>query len=299
MDFSEARDRFLFHLKTARGASAHTLRAYRSDLCFFEAHRESLSLEKLSKREVRRYLSHLHEQGASTGTVLRRLSALRSLFKYAQKEKWISDNPLDEIDAPKRNRRLPTILVYSQVELLFSQPDTSSYLGHRDRTIMELLYSSALRLSEVTSLNRWDFNESQRLLRVMGKGRKERQVPITQTAAQWLSSYLRHPERLIKTEEHAEERDPNAIFLNRWGKRLTPRSVDRHFAAYLKASGLSERITPHTIRHTIATHWLEKGMDLKTIQLLLGHASLEATTIYTHVSPKLKREVYDKTHPRA
>ena len=297
MDFSEARDRFIFHIKTARGASAHTLRAYRSDLSFFETFseqelsRKALSLEDLSKRIVRRYLSHLHEKGASTGTVLRRLSALRSLFKFAVKEKWTSENPLEEIDAPKREQRLPRVLLYSQVELLFSQPDTSTYLGYRDRAMMELLYSSALRLSEITGLNRWDFNEAQRLLRVMGKGRKERQVPITATAVQWVASYLHHSER--------DEKDPNAIFLNRWGKRLTPRSVDRHFAQYLKASGLSEHITPHTIRHTIATHWLEKGMDLKTIQLLLGHASLEATTIYTHVSPKLKREVYDKTHPRA
>ena len=297
MDFSEARDRFIFHIKTARGASVHTLRAYRSDLSFFESFSEQelakkgLSLEELSKRVVRRYLSHLHEKGASTGTVLRRLSALRSLFKFAQKEKWVLDNPLEEIDAPKREQRLPRVLIYSQVELLFSQPDTSSYLGYRDRAMMELLYSSALRLGEITGLNRWDFNESQRLLRVMGKGRKERQVPITATAVQWVASYLHHPER--------DEKDPNAIFLNRWGKRLTPRSVDRHFAQYLKTSGLSEHITPHTIRHTIATHWLEHGMDLKTIQLLLGHASLEATTIYTHVSPKLKREVYDKTHPRA
>ncbi len=297
MDFSEARDRFIFHIKTARGASAHTLRAYRSDLSFFAAFSEKelvkkgLSLEDLSKRIIRRYLSHLHEKGVSTGTVLRHLSALRSLFKFAVKERWASENPLDEIDAPKREQRLPKVLLYSQVELLFSQPDTSNYLGYRDRAMMELLYSSALRLSEITGLNHWDFNESQRLLRVMGKGRKERQVPITATAVQWVSSYLHHPER--------DEKDSNAIFLNRWGKRLTPRSVDRHFAQYLKASGLSERITPHTIRHTIATHWLEKGMDLKTIQLLLGHASLEATTIYTHVSPKLKREVYDKTHPRA
>ena len=148
-------------------------------------------------------------------------------------------------------------------------------------------------------MNRADFNPNQKLLRIFGKGRKERHVPITQAAAEWVSSYLFHPERTHKTDEHEGEKDIKAIFLNRWGERLSSRSVDRQFSIYLKASGLSQKITPHTIRHTIATHWLEKGMDIKTIQLLLGHASLEATTIYTHVSPKLKREVYDQTHPRA
>ena len=127
----------------------------------------------------------------------------------------------------------------------------------------------------------------------MERGKKERQAPITETAAKWLESYLNHPER-IRIEE-----DREAIFLNKRGKRLTARSVDRNFASYYKLSGLSEKITPHTIRHTIATHWLENGMDLKTIQMLLGHTSLATTTIYTHVSPKLKRAVYDKTHPRA
>src|SRR5690606_22879999 len=129
--------------------------------------------------------------------------------------------------------------------------------------------------------------------------KKQRETPITETAALWIVKYLCSSERSLETKEHKAEADPKAIFLNRWGKRLTARSVDRNFAAYLKSSGLSERITPHTIRHTIATHWLENGMDLKTIQLLLGHASLATTTIYTHVSTKLKREVYDRTHPRA
>ena len=131
----------------------------------------------------------------------------------------------------------------------------------------------------------------------MGKGKKERIVPMTQTAAKWLKEYLCHPERVQNIGDHKAEVDEKAIFLNKWGKRLTARSVDRNFEAYLKASGLVAKITPHTIRHTIATHWLEKGMDLKTIQVLLGHRSLATTTIYTQVSTRLKREVYQKSHP--
>ncbi len=162
-------------------------------------------------------------------------------------------------------RRFLPRLSYAQVERLFEQPDTSDYLGFRDRCIMELFYSSGLRISELVGLNRQDFDARNFRLRVIGKGKKERIVPITQTAAKWLKEYLDHP------WNRAREVDEKAIFLNKWGKRLTARSVDRKFEEYLKASGLVGKITPHTIRHTIATHWFEKGMDLKTIQVLLGH----------------------------
>lgn len=164
---------------------------------------------------------------------------------------------------------------------------------------MELMYSSGLRLSEIVGLNKRDLEVKSQQLSIFGKGKKQRMTPITQTALDWILKYLNHPERSCDCKEHRAEADPAPVFLNRWGKRLSARSVDRNFASYLKSSGLSERITPHTIRHTIATHWLEYGMDLKTIQILLGHTCLATTTIYTHVSSKLKREVYDKTHPRA
>ncbi|MBX7066704.1 MAG: tyrosine recombinase XerC [Parachlamydiales bacterium] len=288
MDLIKAIEQFLSHLNLSKGVSEHTLRGYRIDLTQFSSFAEG---EEVSKRTVRRFLAHLHEQKVSTRTILRRLSALRSFYKYALREKWIEESPVEEIDSPKKEKKLPVSITYTQVELLFSQPDLSCYLGLRDRVIMELFYSSGLRLSELAGLNRRDFDARNLVLNIFGKGKKQRQAPITQTAAEWIFRYLNHPER--------DEKDPQAIFLNKHGTRLTPRSIDRNFAAYLKRSGLSERVTPHTIRHTIATHWLENGMDLKTIQMLLGHTSLATTTIYTHVSPKLKREVYDKTHPRA
>lgn len=297
MDFSEATGRFLHYLRVAKGVSEHTLRAYGIDLSSFLefAHQEvkPLELGQISKRLIRRYLAHLHEKKMSSRTILRRLSALRSFYKYAMREKLASENPLEEIEGPKKEKNLPVSITYDQVQHLFKQPDRSLYVGYRDRVIMELFYSSGLRLSELVGLNRRDFDARNQILTIFGKGKKQRQTPITDTATKWLSDYLNHPERLLV------EQDRQAIFLNRWGKRLSARSVDRNFSDYLKASGLSERVTPHTIRHTIATHWLENGMDLKTIQLLLGHTSLATTTIYTHVSPKLKRAVYDKTHPRA
>jgi integrase/recombinase XerC len=293
MDFSEAADRFLNYLRLSKGASEHTLRGYSIDFRSFAAfiRPETSSLGAISKRLIRRYLADLYEKKVSNQTVLRRLSALRSFYKFALREKIVSENPLEEIDSPKKEKKLPHSMTYEQVLILFAQPDLSDYLGFRDRVIMELFYSSGLRLSELVGLNRNQLDAKNFVLSIYGKGKKMRQTPITESATQWILEYLNHPER--------EEKDCQAIFLNKWGTRLSARSVDRNFAAYLKASGLSDRITPHTIRHTIATHWLEHGMDLKTIQLLLGHTSLSTTTIYTHVSPKLKREVYEKTHPRA
>lgn len=288
MDYFKLRDEFLTHLNLAKGVSEHTLRGYRLDLTSFL---NFAGDEKIDKRIIRRFLALERENGASTRTILRRISSLRSFFKFAIRENWVDENPMEEIDSPKKEKRLPSSIAYDQVELLIGQPDTSNYLGFRDRAIMELFYSSGLRLSEVANLNRRDFDPKNQILNIFGKGKKQRQSPITKTAADWVSQYLSHPER--------DEKDSEAIFLNRWGKRISARSIDRNFALYLKASGLSIRITPHTIRHTIATHWLENGMDLKTIQMLLGHTSLTTTTIYTHVSSKLKREVYDKAHPRA
>ena len=282
------RDDFLSHINLAKGVSVHTIRGYRIDLTSFF---DFVGDEEVNKRSIRRFLAHLHEKGASTRTILRKLSSLRSFFKHAIRKDLVDYNPVEEIESPKKEKRLPVSINYEQVQLLINQPDTSNYLGFRDRAIMELFYSSGLRLSEVAGLNRRDFDPRNQVLNIFGKGKRQRQAPITETAANWITQYLNHLER--------DEQDPEAIFLNRFGKRITSRSIDRNFAAYLKSSGLSVRITPHTIRHTIATHWLENGMDLKTIQMLLGHTSLTTTTIYTHVSSKLKREVYDKTHPRA
>ena len=323
--FTACAYQFLHFLHVVKNVSLHTIRNYSLDLndfkFFFESeilrlpleeHSErldyknmrekegkSFALDLVDKRAFRMYLAMLSNKCSSKKTVLRRLSALRSFFKYLFKEKRIALNPLDEIDSPKNDKRLPLTLQYVHVERLLAQPDTSTYLGLRDKAIMELFYSSALRISELVGLDRENFDRAALRLRLKGKGKKERIVPLTQTAAKWLISYIDHVERHLQRDGHAPQVDSRAIFLNKWGKRLSARSVDRQFKNYLCTSGLSGKITPHTIRHTIATHWLEKGMDLKTIQTLLGHSSLATTTIYTQVSSRLKREVYDKAHPLA
>jgi len=300
----EAKGQFLQHLESVKNASQHTLRNYRIDLDAFKKFLASEkiilhSLDEMDKRLIRNFLAQLKFQNASKRTLLRRLACLRSFFKYLKREKKIQQNPMEEIDSPKLEKNIPKSLSYEQVELLLSQPDTETYLGFRDRCIMELLYSSGLRISELAKLNRRDFNGQNRTLKVQGKGKKQRVIPVTESAGRWIQEYLTHPMRKSSGKHHKAEKDKEAIFLNKWGERITLRSLDRNFSKYLLASGLSSDITPHTIRHTIATHWLEKGMDLKTIQVLLGHSSLVTTTIYTRVSTRLKREAYDKAHPSA
>lgn len=298
--FEECVHKYLNYLRVVKNASEHTLRNYGLDLekfAYFLKEQAPLAVHAIDKRAVRSYLAALAAKTTSKKTILRRLSSLRSFFQYLVKERLIEHNLLDEIEGPKLEKKIPPALSYDQVERFFEQPDLFSYLGLRDRSIMELFYSSGLRISELVGLKRHHFDAHNFSLRVLGKGKKERIVPITQSAAKWLSKYLEHPERHCDGQDHLAEVDKEAIFLNKWGTQLSCRSVDRNFQRYLKASGLACKITPHTIRHTIATHWLEKGMDLKTIQVLLGHNCLTTTTIYTQVSSRLKREVYKKTHP--
>ena len=304
MNLQDAISHFLDYLGKVRDLSQHTLRNYDLDLHAFKNHlnKESgikhISLKQIEKRHIRHYLADLNERSVARNTLLRHLSTLRSFYRYLVQQKWIDHNVMGEIDTPRCIPSLPVSLTYDEVLCFLNQPDLSNLLGYRDRCIMELFYSSALRLSELIQLDRKDIDFKMRTLRVKGKGKKERLVPITPHAALWVKKYLDHPKRNMVGRSYSEK-DHSAIFLNRWGSRLSVRSVDRLFKRYLTQSGLAATITPHTIRHTIATHWLEKGMDLKSIQVLLGHRSLAATTIYTKVSMRLKKEVYDRSHPHA
>lgn len=307
--FTQAVSRFLEYLKDVRGASEHTIRNYAADLTalgIFLAQKtpsgrdqslhemeSTIPLQSIDRQKLRAYIISERNRNISKRSVARRLSSLRSFFRYCLREKLLEHNPMDFIESPKLDRTVPHSLSYSQIEHFFNLPDTSTFLGFRDRTIMELFYSSGLRVSELAGLNRSDLDKDELLLLVRGKGKKERIVPITENAATWICRYLSHPMR------DDVQVDGNAIFLNHRGTRLTTRSIDRLFAFYLTRSGFADTITPHVIRHTIATHWLEQGMDLKTIQLLLGHSSMATTTIYTEVSSDLKKRVVAALHPRA
>ena len=320
---------FLEYLRVVRNASEHTVRNYAIDLNSLKhyieqnelkippekipekilytqnyderstQHDHPLVLSQIDRKMLRRFMASLIEGETNKRTLVRRISSLRTFFKFCVRHAILPKSPAESLESPKLEKRIPVSLSYEHVQRLFDQPDTGCYLGFRDRCIMELFYSSGLRVSELVGLNRADFDLKSLLIKLRGKGKKERVVPLTKNAADWIAAYLEHPERNKDMDGHLAEINHEAIFLNRIGTRLTTRSVDRKFDKYLMSSGLAGKVTPHTIRHTIATHWLENGMDLKTIQVLLGHTSLATTTIYTHVSPKLKKQVYDKTHPRA
>lgn len=328
--FIKSAYQFLEYLRSVKNSSEHTIRSYSIDLNFFKSFLEKelysqtnpndypekicyegsyqdrwkgndglIHLDNITKQHIRGFLAQLHQNQSNKKTIVRRLSSLRTFFKYCISQNLLALNPAEDIETPKIEKRIPASISYDNVKKFLEQPDTSTYLGFRDRTIMELFYSSGLRVSELVGLNRQDLDLNNLLIKLKGKGKKERVVPITKNAAEWLSTYLNHAERHLDAEGHAAQVDSDAVFLNKLGTRLTLRSVDRNFRKYLHSSGLASTITPHTIRHTIATHWLENGMDLKTIQVLLGHNSLATTTIYTQVSTTLKKQVYDKAHPRA
>ncbi|AAC67942.1 tyrosine recombinase XerC [Chlamydia trachomatis] len=303
---------FLDYLKNMKASSLHTLRNYCMDLsslkCFLEKKSDlsptpplslhdntydypPLSFSLFTKDNIRLYLLEQIQTHHSKRTVRRRLSAIKSFARFCVKNQLIPENPAEMIRGPRLPQELPSPLTYEQVLALMAAPELDKVTGFRDRCLLELFYSSGLRISEITALNRADIDFQSHLLHIRGKGKKERIVPMTKVAVQWLQDYLNHPDRASVEQDH------QACFLNRFGKRLSTRSIDRKFQQYLLKTGLSGSITPHTIRHTIATHWLERGMDLKTIQLLLGHTSLETTTIYTHVSMKLKKQIHDETHP--
>lgn len=321
--YSKAAVRFLEFMSAMKNCSAHTIRNYAIDLSdflnFFDRFcgtqrvsefRIALPvgdvdqlpqkplLEEIHRKFLRSFLADMHARALHKKSIARRLSSLKSFFKFVVAQGWLEKNPCDGLAHPKVPRSLPSPLTYQQVEELLRQPDTSTLLGTRDRAMMELLYSSGLRVSELVQLNREDFYLLEEMVKLRGKGKKERIVPMTKEAVLWMTCYLNHQERpLSLLEGNLGGKEP--IFLNKLGTRLTARSVDRNFATYFRRSGIGGVVTPHTIRHTIATHWLENGMDLKIIQALLGHSSLETTTLYAHVSGKLKKQVYDEAHPRA
>lgn len=289
MHVNEAITRFLDYLTSIKQASNHTVRNYSIDLKAFSSFCDK-SLTEIDKADIRAFIMQC--QHLARKSLVRRLSSLRSFFTFAVRDKFILQSPMDSIDSPKLEKKIPVSLTMEMVHNFFNQPNLSSLSGIRDRTIIELFYSSGLRVSELVSLSKQDIDFHNMQMKVQGKGKKMRIVPITKNALDWLQKYLSHPKRKSKSLDEP-------IFLNRLGTRLTTRSVDRMFEKYLVASGLAAHITPHSIRHTIATHWLEHGMDLKTIQLLLGHSSLATTTIYTQVSPKLKKKAYNQAHPFA
>jgi len=293
---------FLDYLTYERNVSVHTIAAYRDDLesfigflCndYLTQARDQLDLGRVDHLAVRAYLAHLSRRKLSRASVARHLSALRTFFKYLVREGAVEANPARTVSTPKREKHLPAVLQTSDVALLLEQPDTSTNLGIRDAAWLELLYASGLRISELTGIELDDLELRSRLVKVRGKGSKERIVPFGSKAEAALRAWL------AVRGELARDPDEQAVFVNYRGRKITTRSVRRLFDTYLRKASLRAGISPHTLRHSFATHLLNAGADLRSIQELLGHASLSTTQKYTHLNDWQLIAVYKKAHPRA
>jgi len=290
-------NRYINHLQAERNASAYTIRNYKTDLVdFFSFLKEKRvdTLDKVNRQVLRDYLAHLVGRGIVKASIARKLSAIRSFYRYLVREKIIEANPIKTVSSPKLDKRLPSFLTLDEVTRLLEAPDLSTPQGLRDRALLELLYASGLRVSELVGLELGQINLETNEIRVWGKGSKERVVLMGLPAAEALRNYLEHGR-----PEFIGVKKSNALFLNRYGQRFPERAVQKLLEKYTSQAGLKKRVYPHMLRHTFATHLLDGGADLRVVQELLGHARLSSTQIYTHVTKKQAKKVYLKAHPLA
>jgi integrase/recombinase XerC len=305
---------FLEHLRLNENASAHTVRAYESDLAqfvtFLAGHlarrRSELASADFDHLHIRAFLGDLHRRGNSRASAARKLAAIRAFGRYLRREGEIEGDPAALVGTPRREQRLPAHLGEAEMSRLLEMPDTSTPLGRRDKAILELFYASGLRLSELVGLGLEDVNLSGRVVRVLGKGRKERIVPFNRTTECALRAWLQDREAIVVAVRDARlavraqsRRAADPLFLNYKGGRLSTRSVDRLVRKYVAACSTRFGISPHALRHSFATHLLEHGADLRSIQELLGHARLSTTQRYTHVNSAQLIDAYKKAHPKA
>jgi len=244
---------------------------------------------------IRSYLACLNEKQYSKATVARKLATLRSFYKFLVRTNRVSSNPVTAVRTPKQDKKLPRFLEYEEVKKLLETPPADSWLGARDRAILETLYSTGIRVSELVALNMDDVDFLGEVIHVRGKGKKERIAPISSSALQVIQHYM---EFRNKRAQNNSNFDPRVLFVNKHGRRLSTRSVRRKMDKYLKIAGLDPAISPHTLRHSFATHMLNNGADLRSVQELLGHQSLSTTQVYTHLTTKRLKEVYEDAHPR-
>ena len=318
-DMKSAVGQFLNYLRSVRNASPHTLRSYETDLSQFIAFLtppgiETPALADVTHLMIREFVAHLHDLSLEKSSIARKLAAIRSFFKYAVREGIVLRNPARLVATPKLPKRIPSVLSAEDLNAfldgIVAKPATTSgrrkracasnenrVLVKRDRAILELLYASGLRVSELTGLNLADMDRKEQMLRVRGKGNKERIIPFGGKAEQALEAYGPTRDEILR--KAGGKGNHQAVFLNQSGARLTPRSVARIVKKYVRLINVNWDLHPHSLRHAFATHLLADGADLRAIQELLGHSSLSTTQRYTHASIRQLLEVYDKAHPRA
>lgn len=286
--------KFLKYLKIEKNYSDNTYKNYEKDLLEYQEYlnKENIDITKTSYKLVRKYLTYMFDKNYSKKTISRHISTLRSFYKYLKEEKIIKNNPMLLISNPKLDKKLPNFLYYDELEILLNIPDKENILGLRDSLILELLYSTGVRVSELVNIKMKDINFNEKRILILGKGNKERYVLYGNTLQELLELYLKNSrEALNKNSEY--------LILNKNGEKITDRGIRLIINKILRKGELDYHVSPHTLRHTFATHMLENGADLKSVQELLGHSSMSTTQIYTHITNERLRNVYLKTHPRA
>jgi integrase/recombinase XerC len=295
-----AATRFLRFLSVERNASPLTIKSYREDLAALtdyltQAYGRAPAPAEITSLDLRGYVAALHEAGYAKTSVARRMASLRTFFRFCLRENLCDGNPAKPLRTPRKDRKLPHFLSTQEIGQLLDAPPATQDMGLRDRAILETMYSAGLRVSEVVGLNDGDLDLAEELIRVRGKGRRERLAPLGTYAVKAIRRWL--VKRKLSQREPAGALAP--VYTNKFGRRLTTRSVGRMLEKHLKLSGLDLRTTPHTLRHSFATHLLDRGADIRSVQELLGHKSLVTTQIYTHVSTAGLRAAYERAHPRA
>ena len=299
MEIPPAITAFLTHVRVEKGLSANTVSAYRRDLLKFDefGKKRKLALEAVRSDDLVDFLASLYRQKLESRTVARHLVTLRNFFRYAQVQELIAEDPSLNLESPKIRRSLPGYLRLEEVEKILARPDEKTPLGLRDRAMLEVLYSTGLRVSELISLRVMDVDRSAGCIRCIGKGDKERIVPIGKKALSLVERYLRDARpRLIGKKQQPSA---PALFINSRGGALSRVGVWKILSAYGRQAGLRVALTPHMLRHSFATHLLERGADLRSVQLMLGHSDISTTQIYTHVVEERLKQIYKAHHPRA
>lgn len=290
-------DTFLLHLKVERGLAKNTLDSYRRDLGKFTGYlrrKDVSSFTEVDRRMIMAFLEDLHNRHRAAATISRNLAAIRSFYGFLVQENLTGTNPSAELDTPKIPKRLPNVMTVDQVATLMEQPKPSNPAGLRDKAMLELLYATGIRVSELVDLNLADVNLEMGFLRCLGKGAKERIVPMGKSAIGAVDDYLQRGRGKL-----GKEREKKAVFLNIRGGRLTRQGFWKILKKYVRLAGFQGDITPHTLRHSFATHLLENGADLRAVQEMLGHSDISTTQIYTQVTAIHLRDVYQQSHPRA
>lgn len=291
---------FCVYLEVERNFSKHTVRAYHSDILGFLIWLDNMNVEEVNHSKIKEYLAFIQKFNYSKTTISRKISAIRTFYRYLYRERIIDTNPINSIHSPKKNKTLPKFLTNAEIEQILNNIKIDTPAGFRNRTILELLYATGMRVSELSDLNFENLNLQENEITVFGKGSKERIVLISTRAKDFLEKYIRLVRKMVPLPQiMAEEASDSPVFINKTGYRLQPQSIRAAIKEIVQKIELPKVVTPHVFRHSFATKLLENGADLRVVQELLGHASISNTQIYTHVSTERLKLVYDKTHPRA